>query len=45
MQLIPPSGVTEESLEKANRFLIECNKQRGETDNISVVTIYVKNEK
>lgn len=39
-RLTPRSGGTISWLKAANESLIELNKQRGETDNISVITIY-----
>lgn len=38
--LIPRSGEVISWLKSANTALIDLNKQRGETDNISVITVY-----
>ena len=40
--LIPASGEVLSWLRSSNEKLIELNKVRGETDNISVITIYTK---
>lgn len=39
--LVPSGDQIIHQLDSGNRTLIELNKQRGETDNITVVTIYV----
>lgn len=39
--LMPSGDQVTRQLDSANRALIELNKQRGETDNITVVAIYV----
>lgn len=40
--LIPQTDAYISWLKEANESLIELNKQRGETDNISVITIYTR---